>query len=437
MFAVEPGAELMDLWNAAAAKADSPWFLITENHCEASPTTIQRLLETIEANPDFDAARCDHGHVIPGEAGELGVKWFDEVYAAWDRPGEWPKLDLAGILVRRELYHAVGGLDSRYGLFAAMLFAARLDERGSCVGLVTDTGIRHVQPDNIDEHHGHTESWTRGECEARAVLDPVFSEYYFGHQPLLQNRRTFDRRLARRTSAILVKETVRAIRRPRLLPWLVKEFLRTLPAAVGASKPALLATRFTVLRAELAMRREWLPRRFRHRQFARGQEGVIRRTVLEWIEDHGTPPTATLEVGSAADIGRTPEHALTGFHGLERHADRTFRWTAPVFVIGLPDRGTASRLRIDTEPLWPGASSRLVAAYLDRRRLDPATQGDDGSLVIDLPAGGGAALTLLFRPAPVSSAEHRRLGIPVFALELQAQGMGTAEVLGREAAPAA
>src|SRR5262245_8570930 len=160
--------------------------VITENHCEARAGAIERLLEAIESNPELDVARLDHGHMIPGEPGALGARWFDEIYEDWDRPEQWKRLDYAGILIRRETFLGVGGLEPRYGLYSAVLFAARLNESGARFGKVIDSGIEHIQPDGFDEHHGHTANYTRGECEARVSHDPVYAERWFGHNHLFQ-----------------------------------------------------------------------------------------------------------------------------------------------------------------------------------------------------------------------------------------------------------
>ncbi len=101
--------------------------------------------------------------------------------------------------------------------------------------------IRHVHVDGIDEHHGHSANFAKGELEARSSLDPEFAERYFGHQHLLWNRSALSPAVARPTVSILARELRRsALTDRRDLRWLVTEVSSRLPeAAAGESAPAL------------------------------------------------------------------------------------------------------------------------------------------------------------------------------------------------------
>jgi hypothetical protein len=199
-FEVAAGALLIELWNRAAELASSDWLLFTENHVHARPDCLEKALAGIEADPDLEAASIEHGHITPAPIGELGARWFDEVYEEWFRPEQWMRLNLAGFVIRRDVHGAVGGHDHRYGLFAAPLLSARLDERGSRVGHLPDAEILHIQCDEIEEHHGHSADYVIGECEARTTLPPVFAEHYFGYRPLIWNRRAMETRSARHSA---------------------------------------------------------------------------------------------------------------------------------------------------------------------------------------------------------------------------------------------
>jgi hypothetical protein len=132
-FRMLPGAGLLALYNAAAADAEAPWLLVTENHCRSEPDCLEQALKGLEARPGLEAARIGHGHITPGVTGELGPRWFDDVYEEWS--GAWTRLNLAGFLIRRDVFESAGGLDERYGLFSPPLVAATLAERGAEVGL--------------------------------------------------------------------------------------------------------------------------------------------------------------------------------------------------------------------------------------------------------------------------------------------------------------
>src|SRR5207249_1897129 len=76
------------------------------------------------------AASLDHGHSAGTTSGELGARWFDDVYAEWDRD-PWRHLNFVGAAVRRQAFDAAGGLDPALGLFAIPALAARLHDRGA------------------------------------------------------------------------------------------------------------------------------------------------------------------------------------------------------------------------------------------------------------------------------------------------------------------
>ena len=229
-----PGADLIELWNAAAARADSDWVVLTENHCEADPACLASVVRTIESDGDHDALTLDHGHITSNAVSELGARWFEQVYEEWDEPGQWPRLNLVGFAIRRGAYLEAGGLDPRYGLFSAPLLSARLHRGGARIGHLPDAHVLHVHADDIEEHHGHSADFARGECEARTREERVFCERYFGPAPIWTNRLRYEPRFARRAGAVIAASAARAVAGRRgELPWLLRELAAWLPAAVG------------------------------------------------------------------------------------------------------------------------------------------------------------------------------------------------------------
>jgi len=419
-----PGAGLIELWNRAAAAAASRWLLFTENHCEAAPDCVERAIEGLNSAPDLDAASLEHGHITPATVGELGARWFDQVYEEWFRPGEWRRLNLAGFVIRRATFQEAGGLDDRYGLFAAPLLAARLDERAARVGHLARARILHVHVDGIDEHHGHSADYAEGESRARASLPPAFAEHYFGHHHLLRNRRALQPQTARRTLAVLARELPRAgLRREHDAPWLLEELWREVPSAVAGPRPHLLRARVAFAWSELAARLPLLSRRRRYRHYLRAQDRVVRLTQLRWIEAH---PGAEKEGFSPGiqPIDEVSDGLIVSAHGLERHEGRSFRWGAPVLGLRLAPSASPAELRIDTGGLRGSPTGCVRAAYLDTTRLPQSALRDEGhELVIALSDRLPRELTLLCRPleaVPSGPIDDRRLGLPIFSVELRA-----------------
>src|SRR5712692_1796687 len=110
------GANLVDLWNAAAARADAEWIVLTEAHCLGARDCLAALMRAVARDPTLDAVSLDHGHQSENHGGVLGERWFRDLNAAWDR-ADWRYLNFVGVAVRRSVFDAVGGLDAELGLF--------------------------------------------------------------------------------------------------------------------------------------------------------------------------------------------------------------------------------------------------------------------------------------------------------------------------------
>ncbi len=436
-FEVIAGASLLRLYNAAAAAASSPWLLVTENHCRGEPDCLERALEGIDETPGLEGARIGHGHVRPGVTGELGARWFDDVYAQWSRPDDWTRLNLAGFLIRRDAFESGGGLDERYGLFAPALLAAELSERGARLGDLSQARIRHVHVDAIGEHHGHSANWARGESEARTSLDPEFAERYFGHQHLLWNRAAFRRPVARRTASILARELRRsALADRRDLRWLLGELGSTLPRATAGVRPGRSWARTVFRWNELAARIPWSRSR-RYAHYLRAQDEVVRLTQLDWIDGHPGGDAPPLSPG-IHPIESIPEGVIIDVHGLEQHDGRPFRWSEPVVTLRVDPSARGGELRIDTGELRASPRTSVIGAYLGEKRLRSSGLSERGGILAvpipDLPGD----LTLVIRPLEAAGTEprdERGLGLPIFSLELLTASSAAPSSESRASAP--
>jgi hypothetical protein len=412
-----PGADLIELYNKAAGLATAPWLLFTENHCEGEADCLERALEAVARSPDLEAASIEHGHLTPAVVGELGARWFGDVYQEWFSPGAWRRLNLAGFVVRHDTFHRAGGLDARYGLFSTPLLAARLDERRVRTGHLPDARILHVHVDEIDEHHGHSANYVIGESEARTRLSPQFAEHYFGYRPLLWNRRAMQPAEARRTSLLLAREITRALRGDRIdLGWLFRALAGRLPEALGGVRLRRTFADLAFRWSERIAVSSWVPRGRRYRAYLRAQDRVVRSAQLRWIEERSDGPRPALAPGVhlAESIA---EGAIVGVHGLEPHDGQWFRWSEPVLSIRT-ESTDATTLVIDTGGLRGSPLGCVAGAYVGTRRLPATAIGEEGRhLTVEVPSGP-ADLTLLCRPLDTGAGEERELGLPVFGLRL-------------------
>jgi hypothetical protein len=417
-----PGAGVVDLWHEGVRRSECEWLLISENHVEADPETLERALAGIREEPELDAASIEHAHLIPTPIGELGARWFDEVYDEWYSPGAWRRLNLAGYVIRREAYESAGGLVTSVGLFAAPLLSARLAEGGARLGHLPDVRIHHVQVSEISEHHGHSANYARGECEARRSLDPEFAERYFGHQHLVWNRHGLDPALARRTLRALAREALRELpRHPAQAAELLGEIRTRLPVALAGSRPGLALARRRLAVEERIASSQRIPRERRFAAFLRGQDLAVRAAQLGWITERSDGDGARLGAGETR-IEDAGEGAVIGTHGLESAGRRAFRWSEPVLTVRLEPAAAQRELRIDTGGLRGSPVAGLIGAYADGRPLS-GIRADGDHLMVRVPPGA-AELTLLLRRLRAPG-DDRRLGLPIFSLELEGESVAS------------
>ncbi len=423
-----PGAGLIDLWNAAASRADAAWLLFTEAHCLAEDGCLDALVRAFERDPALDAATMDHGHRAGTVPGELGARWFDDVYAEWDRD-HWRHLNFVGAAVRRQAFDAVGGLDPGLGLFAIPALSARLHDRGNRVGHVGDATVIHVHNDALVEHHALSADYAAGECRVRSERPPVYCERYFGHDWIWANRFAYRPEIARALVRDLADAMVRTAARGRSdLPWLARELVRRLPAGAGGARPRAAAEAVRLRADELAAAKLPLPRDARYARYLRAQDAAVRRARLGWVRDHVAGPAAPVPARGRWPVEELDDAALVGAHALEREGERTYRWTEPVSLLRIAAPPGAHELVLETGGLRGRPQDYVIGAYAGGRRVSRnRLRGDGERLVVPLPrraprAGSTAGVTILSRPLDprtLGAEDPRALGMPLFSVELR------------------
>jgi hypothetical protein len=423
-----PGATLVDLWNAAAARAEAEWIVLTEAHCLGAPDCLAALARAVARDPTLDAASLDHGHQSENRGGVLGERWFRELGAAWDR-ADWRYLNFVGVAVRRSLFDAVGGLDAEVGLFSAPRLSARLHERGARVGHVADATVVHVHNESLRDHHELSADYARGECRFRAAHDPVYCERYFGYDGVWANRLGYRPEVARAIARDLLDALGRAaVRRRADVPFLARELVRRLPASTAGARPRAAAEALLFRADELAAQRLPLPAEARYARFLRAQDRVVRVTRLRWLRDHVPAPDPPTPGCGGWAVSELDDAALVGAHALERDGRRTFRWTEPVALLRLVPPPGDHELVLDTAGMRGAPLSYVTGAYAGGRRVSRnRLDGDETRLVVPLAGDVGwrsraAGVTILSRPLDprtLGAEDPRALGLPLFSVELR------------------
>jgi hypothetical protein len=433
VLARSPGAGYMALYNLGAKRAGAEWLVLTEAHVLADPGCLAAVAAELEASPGLDAAQLvADDHVRPTRFAELLAEWFDEVFARWEQPGEWKRLSFFGTAIRRSAYLDAATVNDAYGLFSPALLSAMLDARGARVGRFADARVAHIADDEITEHHEHTSDFARGECVLRAERDAAFCERYFGWAPLWGNRARYRPDVARPVVRALAAAAAHALARRREdVPWIGRELARWVPAAAGGARLRASLERAALAGEERAAM--GVPgRERRRRSMVRAHARVVRLAQLDWIRAHPDEPAPMPGDGARRPVEEL-DGALTGVHALEHDGERWWRWTEPVAHLRLAAPASGGVLAIDTGGRRGPPLDYVSGVYVGARRIRNRRLRDDGArLLVPLDAEEWAraareGLSILLRPLERSGSEDpRRLGLPVYGIELVPAGAITA-----------
>jgi hypothetical protein len=422
--------DIIEHWNVGARGAGAGWLFLTEAHCLAEPECLAGVVRALEAAaPEIEVVTVEHGHVTESKVERLGADWFDDVYAEWNAPDAWTRLNLVGFAIRRDTYFGEGGLEPRYGMFSAPMLSARLYDRAAPTIHAADALVLHKQNHHIREHHEFSGDYARGECEARGDVDPGFGARYFGHQEAWASQLRYRTEVARPLAGTLALATARAaLKRHQDAGWLALETLAALPKAVAGVRPQLaLSSLVFAVEEQLAIRLpEWLTRR--RRGYTKALRWAVALGELRWIRDSVGPPAAPPLAGegrwSPAELG---PQALVGAHGLEEVDGELLRWTRPVSVLRVAPPPGDSKLILETEDVGGAPRERVRAVYAGGVRIAPDQLGGDATrLEIPLPARlrdriARRGVVVLTRPLPAAgSPDPRTLGLPLRAVEVVA-----------------
>ena len=177
-----------------------------------------------------------------------------------------------------------------------------------------------------------------------------------------------------------------------------------------------------------------IPGRARRRDsMVRAHARVVRLAQLDWIRAHPDAPAPP-----PCDGARPVEEldgALTGVHALEHDGERWWRWTEPVAHLRLAAPASGGVLTIDTGGRRGPPLDYVSGVYVGARRIRNRRLREDGErLLIPLDTrewarAAGEGISILSRPLEPGrsgSEDPRRLGLPVYGIELMPAGVITA-----------
>lgn len=407
---VVPGASRIELYDTGARSASGDIVVITEAHCAAEPGCLGALVRAL----DDERVHAACGGVVAvarSRFARLDAEIFERGASVYGDQSDWRKVAPHALAIRRQSFLQVGGFDVRYDLYAQQLLAAELRRAGMPIAHVDEARVRHRFADHPDEVLRVMEGFARGQALARADrVQDEFDRMLFplGDLDAVEVDRTFAARaMAGAVSAGGARGVAARWLGPALLP------RRLLIGADG------LRLRAAVLRARFGRSAARL-----ERAYLDMDRYATRRARRAGLESSGPPLRSRVDICGVWAAPDLDHGNWSGVHEPEVWNGQRFVWTDPTAALrtdlpvgdwtvvlhtggfGRDPRTAGLRVRLDGRRLPAKAMSiteSSVAIALPRRRLR---------------AGRSQCWVLVTTPL-TGADDHRRLGLPITALELR------------------
>jgi hypothetical protein len=410
-----------EMWNFGASLANTSWLMFVEGHSTARPGCLEAVCKWTTSSPPTVAGNVDTHHRDDTIMARLSDRWFGLIHQRWRSPGEWARIHRAGFVIRADAFRRLGGFEGEYGQFSAPLLSARIHSGGDTIASIPGAAVVHQDDERMRDHHFDTADHVRGECDARARVDAIFFERFFGHWPIWTNQLSYRPAIAgAMTRALLATALAHPVRLYEMVP--------SLPARLGQLLlplgPRIALNRLAVALDEFAVERLPIPAAWQWSRFLRAHARVVYLTQLEWIRGRMNSLSAPAATDRLPVEHLGPE-AIVGMHALETHGGRRLRWSEPVLLLHLvlPEQGC--ELRIETGNVRGNPLDYVISVYVGGRKLPRAmlASDDDGTLVLSVPASFAASaakgIVLVCSPfCPIRRGlpNRRRLGMPVMSI---------------------
>ena len=410
-------ANEMELYEAAARASFGRILLFSEPHCLADPDCAAQVLQYFSEH-DHDGACLRSAGLARNTLARLEEKLFDGGFAEFRREGDWRKVIMRGVALRRESYLEAGGFQHRYNRFAEWALAARLHSTGRRMGFISGASVRHAYTENFQAFLPAVREFTEGECAYRLDYPAGYCERYFG-VPLEWTRRSLlnpDARAALRTALWKNLTSPAVWRQDRAVAQVSARRLSDCVAPLAASK--WLSRVVAESRVRIAMARFHVLAIHPGRQeqaYADVWKEATRAARLAFLGRRSWTGKGIIGGPGVYAMKDLPDEDLVGFHALEGDYNQRFRWTngAGAIYMPLPGQGPFE-IEIDTAGLTGGLWLRV---HYGGRPVSNLTRYEDGRITMQVAGAGRLSWLVLassvLRPWRHGVDDRRELGLRV------------------------
>jgi predicted dehydrogenase len=407
----------------AARGARGDYLFFAEAHVFPEPELVEQTIRFLDRE-DY-AGFCVRSSPLPGNHFSSNeTRQFREEFREWSKPGNFAKVFARGFCIRTQVYWELGGHEHRYHRFADAIMAARLKARGHELAYAPSVGVAHL--DEL-EVHGLAYSlrhFVEGESRFRQETPADWLRLFFGEPPEWIEASAFDRFVVQRFCRLLFREITRLQSGLSLSFRFLRgplELLRLLPLAIFGGH--ILVLRMQARRIESFLR-YYLLIAFpngRYKAYLDWYAATVAYYRVRYALQHRPRRPEVTEPRFRYSMEDVDARDLSGFHAVELHAGKAFRWsgTAAGLRLHLPAGDYQVELSLlGVRPI----RGRHIALYIDDRRLS-SVQIDEAGTEVKAPvprsalaSGKDHQLTIVAAPLPearVQGPARRLLGVAV------------------------
>lgn len=434
-----PTHNFLELYDVGIRRARGRLVVLTEHHCLAHPDCLIEVERFFQSH-EYDGACLNIEWLCMNEVARL--KWNQrnqERLSFFKVENHWNKFLFAGFAIRRDKLLRIGGIDFQYGLFLEVAVGAMLHHEGFRLGHIQQARVQHLDNNSFRKVLDFIRNFTEGEVKFFRDHEAEFCQRYFGNIPEWADRFSDHSKLGRMYAPVLWILLLNECRRGRFgrVHALAGELIQQFFSATVPTSIRLLAARLSISLAcwQFHLSRFNEPRRLRTLNDAcdRMVHYVRMKSIAEQNikrQDRSLTQPRLLPAPTRWDIGMLSDDELIGFHTQETMEGKAYRWSKPVATLRLDLAPSHYEVRIDTRG-FRGRPEEYLLACVWNDYLVPTDDMQFNNDVVTFSvsaehfvADSWQQLTLVNRPllpSRSSIADRRRLGIPIFSIEVREQ----------------
>lgn len=421
-FIIEEFSHEIEGYAMGAAAARGQWIFVTENHVRPEPDCLREVLAFL-ADGSTDACVIKSSSIFGSKIARAEGACFQ-----WQMQREDPErmsLQLRGFVVRLDVFLRCGGLPARYKTHAPGILSHRLAKAGIKVRLLDKPLIHHVNCSTFKSFALDIRDTTLGECvfaddstmqaEVPATL-PWRQGCHWHLVKALGQRALFPGgRLTKRQRLRM------ALGLPRDVAWHLSKgsFVTHVRCMMAHLFCRWLWVRFAMAPAGSDEELAW---------FIRMWQQIVHAARLDYAK--GFSRRRCVDPGhSGVRMAAMSNNQLEGFHGLESHAGRIFRWSEPLAEISVAIPSASHRFTIDTGRLRGDTVAGSLGLLVNRNRISPDEMTtEEGLIAFTVPAKwidewSATRVTIMVdplqEPRQFGGQRGRKLGLPVFDFQAE------------------